>query len=920
MAVVALLALSVLPGCSRNFWRSQADFDTYNQLLMKTRDPRWDLPRVTVDADYRSRFYDPFDLAKPPLPPDDPAAHEYMHMVDGMTGYKSWHKFGQLMSVENPQWLENIGYAPRIEQASWETNEGDSTEPIPSVFDLTLPQAIELANIHNREYQFQIENAYLSALALTFQQFQYNVRYLGVGGRTPSSNLSLVDEPSNADYLSASNRFGVSQVLPTGGQWVAELANNTLWLFSGGQSSSSSVLTFSLTQPLLQGAGRKIQLENLTQTERDVLYDIRTLARYRKIFFGNTVVNGPSGGFLGLLQTSQTVENQRENIRALVVQIERLREIYNVAPKQDLANLPDNFAIPPELGGKLLVDRERRQGASLSWRGDMSDVERDRLFALSDDPEFQRAVQDLAARVRSGTIPLDLAQLLTRLSQQEIQLRGLERQYADQRDSFKFDLGLPPDMQMTIDTSLIRQFQLIDPRLTEAESRLLGFVERVSVVPLDNPDQFVQQFRQILPEVRSLIEAVEHNGFDIVRDDFRRVDADVDNRLSRLQDAGERALVQRNHERDQFMFRDAEQKFGELKEGFELLLEHTEGGKSTPEETIEELRTLRESLLQSVQSLKVIQAVLRAELIELQEFTISQDQAVQLALENRLDLMNARGGVMDARRQVEITANRLQSVLNVVARGDVGTAPGNKPFDFRADESQFQAGLQFSSPLDQVQQRNAFRQAIVNYQRARRDYMALEDSIKRTVRSEWRQLAVLRPNFETNRQNLRFSAMQLDSAILESTKPPAAGQANTAGRAGSGNTGLNLQNALQAILTAQNGLIQSWIQYEQNRINIFRDMDIMQIDERGLWIDPVYQELADRPNPPASEPANELPPPPDAASLGLPPEPEWLVRLLEDVAPFIREDPRGESADLAGGLAGSGRSRGVVRLASDQQE
>lgn len=41
---------------------------------MKTRDPRWDLPRVTVDADSRSRFYDPYDLTKPPLPPDDPAA------------------------------------------------------------------------------------------------------------------------------------------------------------------------------------------------------------------------------------------------------------------------------------------------------------------------------------------------------------------------------------------------------------------------------------------------------------------------------------------------------------------------------------------------------------------------------------------------------------------------------------------------------------------------------------------------------------------------------------------------------------------------------------------------------------------------------------------------------------------------------
>jgi len=71
----ALLLATGLPGCSRMFWRSQADFDTYNQLLEKTADPRWDLPRITVEPDARSRFYDAFDPDIAPLPPDDPAAN-----------------------------------------------------------------------------------------------------------------------------------------------------------------------------------------------------------------------------------------------------------------------------------------------------------------------------------------------------------------------------------------------------------------------------------------------------------------------------------------------------------------------------------------------------------------------------------------------------------------------------------------------------------------------------------------------------------------------------------------------------------------------------------------------------------------------------------------------------------------------------
>lgn len=545
----------------------------------------------------------------------------------------------------------------------------------------------------------------------------------------------------------------------------------------------------------------------------------------------------------------------------------------------------------------------------------MSDADRARLLSLSDDPAYQQVVLDLAARVRSGTIPNDLAQLLTRLASLETGLRSLEQSLAAQQDQFKFTLGLPPDMQLTIDTSLLRPFQLIDPRLTDTETRLLGFVNQVSELRLDSAEDFSQQIRLLIPRVRQLVQEVEDNGFEIVREDFRKTEENLDRRLSLLDDEAEKLLVRTNLERDQFMFRDAVKKFRQLKESFEETSDRIAENRIAPIDAVNNLRELREDLLQSLQSLKVIQTGLRAELIELPRFEMSIEQVVELAIENRLELMNARGNVMDARRQLEITANKLQSVLNVVTQGNLGTDPGNKPFDFRADQSSFQAGLQFSAPLDQVLQRNNFRAAIVGYQRARREYMRLEDSIKQTVRNEWRALAVLRPNFETTRQNLRFSGMSLDSSIEATAAPvrPGAGAANS-------NAGLQLTTNLGNVLNAQNSLIQIWIQHELNRINIYQDMGIMQIDERGLWVDPVYQDLADRPNSSASEPANELPPSPESAAFRLPPEPEWLVRLLEDVAPILREAESGEDPALAGGGSGGGRDRGMVRLAGDRQE
>jgi hypothetical protein len=105
----AVLALVPLPGCSRGFWRQQADQDSYQAIAEHIVDPRWAVPRFDLTPDPRSRFFDPYDPDAAPLPPDDPAAHVYMHWVDGWEGYKGWHKFGDLMSVENPQWLANFG-------------------------------------------------------------------------------------------------------------------------------------------------------------------------------------------------------------------------------------------------------------------------------------------------------------------------------------------------------------------------------------------------------------------------------------------------------------------------------------------------------------------------------------------------------------------------------------------------------------------------------------------------------------------------------------------------------------------------------------------------------------------------------------------------------------------------------------------
>ncbi len=833
-------------GCSRMFWRSQADFDAYNQLLEKTRDPRWDLPRVTVEADPRSRFFDGTNPDMAPLPPDDPAAHVYMHVVDGMKGYKSWHKFGDTLTVENPQWLANFDMEPTIRQAAWERSTGEeelaetAAPPVPTIRGLTLEQAIELANIHSREYQTAIEQVFLSSLLLTFDRFQFNVRYLGIGGGEPTSNLSYINTPGVRDDVEFNNRFGVSQLLPTGGQWAMELANNTLWLFSGdNQTSTSSLLSYSITQPLLLGAGRKIVLENLTQSERAVLYDVRILARFRKIFFGDIVVNGDGGGFLGLLRQQQQVNNQRGNIKALAMQIERLREI-SAVQDEPLENAPEAVEVHPDFRGRFRIDRIRNK---LSWLGEMDAAERDRLLEMSDDAAWRQAITNLYSRTQSGVVTLDLAQLLTRLSSQENSLRDAERQLLDSIDQYKLQLGLPTDFQLTLNLDLLKPFQLIDPRIDDLEQALLSY-KQDELFLINDLDPTLESLRAATASLERVRQQIRTDGLDLLESDFQKVDAALPTRLQKIPDPADRSAVVSDLERNRVVYRDVVlEEFSKatlVLQGLTLQLAENDLPLMARQEALSSLNAARDQLLALTQSLRAVQAGLRSELLSLTDFEMTQEEAVRLAMENRLDLMNARAVVMDARRQMEVAANRLEAVLNVVARGDIGTSGGNKPFDFRGDQSTFQAGIQFTAPLDQVLERNNYRQSQVAYQRARRAYMLLEDNIKLDVRSEWRQLQVLKQNFETARQNLRIASVQLDSSI-ETSNQPASMQRS--GGSQSGTQGLNLLNALQSVLNAQNDLIRIWVQYEQNRINIHRDMDIMQVDERGIWIDEVYQNL-----------------------------------------------------------------------------
>ena len=167
--------------------------------------------------------------------------------------------------------------------------------------------------------------------------------------------------------------------------------------------------------------------------------------------------------------------------------------------------------------------------------------------------------------------------------------------------------------------------------------------------------------------------------------------------------------------------------------------------------------------------------------------------------------------------------------LNVVVSGDVINS-GDNPFRLSHATSRMRLGLEFDAPLTRLQERNIYREALVDYQRARRNYYQFEDSVARDLRSILRQIELNRVNFELRRRALRVAVEQVRLARLELLRPPA----TEADRLGP-TTAINLINALNSLRQAQDAFLAVWIDYEIQRRLLDLAMGTMQLDaERAM--------------------------------------------------------------------------------------
>jgi len=183
---------------------------------------------------------------------------------------------------------------------------------------LRLARAVAVATRQNRSYQRQKELLYSQALALTLARHQFARRWLA------TLNAEYARDADD-EGVGAAAAVGFDRALADGAQVGVGIALAWLEYLTGDpRSSLTTVLSASMTQPLLRGFGRKVAQEGLTQAERDTLYQIRSFHRFRKTFVVSIVTD-----YFGVLQALDRVENDRlnyENLRANQRRVEMMAD------------------------------------------------------------------------------------------------------------------------------------------------------------------------------------------------------------------------------------------------------------------------------------------------------------------------------------------------------------------------------------------------------------------------------------------------------------------------------------------------------------------------------------------------------------------------------------------------------------------
>ena len=200
---------------------------------------------------------------------------------------------------------------------------------------------------------------------------------------------------------------------------------------------------------------------------------------------------------------------------------------------------------------------------------------------------------------------------------------------------------------------------------------------------------------------------------------------------------------------------------------------------------------------------------------------ISLEEATELAVQTRLDIYNDLDRVQDRARKIEVAANALKPGLDLSLVASVPDANNGNLGELDFENALYTAGLDFELPLDTKLERNNYRRALIDYEVATRNYLLSMSNIKLDVVDLWRQMNQARKNYDISLTSVQINERRVEEAELRAELG-----------LGDIQDTVDSQNDLTA---ARTDLISSIVNHNIAKLEFWRDLGLLYVDDSGQW-------------------------------------------------------------------------------------
>ncbi len=198
--------------------------------------------------------------------------------------------------------------------------------------------------------------------------------------------------------------------------------------------------------------------------------------------------------------------------------------------------------------------------------------------------------------------------------------------------------------------------------------------------------------------------------------------------------------------------------------------------------------------------------------------------AVELALQQRLDLASSEDRVDDARRQVEIAADALKADLAITGRLEPARHQNRAILDTDSSEidpaqDRYELSLRSDLGLDRTWESHDYKRTIIALSQAERQDQLLREAISAGIRQAWRDMQEARERYELQKQAQTLANKRLENTSLLLQYRRASTR--------------DVLDAQKDYLQAQNAYAAALADYATAELNFLRDTELLWIHADG---------------------------------------------------------------------------------------